>query len=166
MFQSYTIRDVSVHNKSISNLKWSADGLLLSCVHSDKSLRLYSASFSSGTVACTLMQTINCSHLPSGVAWSPVDQKLAVISEDKVIEIWEARTQSPIMKVSGSGAHIHVSWSPDGKYLAVGNRYDVVVIIEVATGKILKKYKFPYGNMLLYFIVCILKTYIYATCRS
>ena len=40
--------------------------------------------------------------------------------------------------------NIYTSWSPDGKYLGVGNQSDVLAVFDINSGKIAKKVQFLY----------------------
>jgi THO complex subunit 3 len=42
------------------------------------------------------------------------------------------------------GQNINVAWSPDGNYIAVGNKHDVVSIIDVRKNQIVKNQEFKY----------------------
>jgi WD40 repeat protein len=48
------------------------------------------------------------------------------------------------MKIQTLGGNINMDWSPCGNYLAVGNKSDYVVVVDVRTGNQLKKKKFHY----------------------
>ena len=43
--------------------------------------------------------------------------------------------------------NIYTSWSPDGKYLGVGNQSDVLAVFDINSGKIAKKVQFYIKSM-------------------
>lgn len=50
------------------------------------------------------------------------------------------------MSCLSKGNNINASWSPDGKYIAVGNKSDNLVILDVAAQKQAKKTKYTSGE--------------------
>jgi hypothetical protein len=47
-------------------------------------------------------------------------------------------------KLTSMGSNLFTTWSSDEKYVAVGNKYDNVMVFDVASTKQLKKVKFGY----------------------
>ena len=147
MFNTYSVREFALHSKPISDLKWNCDGNLLGAAGSDKFVKIHILD-SAGSLK--LLQSIPCFYTPNALYWHPFNSsRFAVISDEKSIEIWDVRSgsQNATMKINGTGGHIHASWSPCGKYLGVGNQNDLFIILEVATGKLLKKHKFVNGKL-------------------
>lgn len=48
------------------------------------------------------------------------------------------------MKLPSTGYNISLAWSPCGTYVGVGNKGDVVTVLDLRTGAALKKKKFAY----------------------
>ena len=48
------------------------------------------------------------------------------------------------MKATVGASTINCVWSPDGNFIALGNRNDVVSIFDLRTGTIMSSYRFPY----------------------
>jgi THO complex subunit 3 len=48
------------------------------------------------------------------------------------------------MKIPTLGSNLNMSWSPDGNYLAVGNKSDQLLVLDVRTGNQIRRRKFPY----------------------
>lgn len=46
--------------------------------------------------------------------------------------------------IETSGDNINVAWSPQGKYIIVGNRNDVLRLYDVRMNKLVKEKSFPY----------------------
>ena len=149
MFNSYSIRDISIHTKPLADVKWNCDGSLLATAGYDKNIKIHSLDNSSSSASniLKLLQTITCTSTPTQLCWHPNNNnKFAIISDERNVEIWEVKGRHASMKINSLGGNINISWSIDGKYLAVGNKADNLIILEVATGKQLKKYKFNYGK--------------------
>jgi THO complex subunit 3 len=83
------------------------------------------------------------------VCWHPqVPTRLATISRDADVKIWDTRTGKTVMVIPTGASHVNINlaWSPDGVFLAAGTRDDHITIIEPGKGagaKILKRMKFP-----------------------
>ena len=56
----------------------------------------------------------------------------------------DVRARSPTSKMPSLSKNIYSSWSPDGKYLGVGNQSDVLAVFDINSGKIAKKVQFLY----------------------
>ncbi|KAJ3033078.1 hypothetical protein HDV00_006810 [Rhizophlyctis rosea] len=70
----------------------------------------------------------------SQLAWDPVHADLlATACTDKSIRIWDVRTAKSTT-IPTSGENINVTWSPDGKFIAVGNKEDTVSFIDPRGG--------------------------------
>ena len=48
------------------------------------------------------------------------------------------------MKIASLGSNLNMSWSPDGKYLAVGNKSDTLCVFDAISGHQLRKRKCSY----------------------
>ena len=70
--------------------------------------------------------------------------RLATASADMSVKLWDCRTGKSTATVSTTGENINISWSPDGHTLAVGNKDDVVALIDARKNTVFKSTKFPY----------------------
>lgn len=141
------IKDAALHNKALIDAKWNADGSLLAVVSADKAIRLFQ--FDKTKTAFKLQKQIPLTYVASQLAWHPqISAKLCVISEEKMVDVFDVNSADlPIpQKIMTLGGNINASWSPDGKYLAIGNKSDNVIVYEAVTGKQLKKHRFSYGE--------------------
>jgi len=143
MFSSGILSETNQHTKPVVDLKWNCDGSYLGSASYDKTVKLYLLE-SSG--ALKVMHTVTCAMAPNGLCWHPTNPtRFAILTDEKNIEIWDVKASSASAKLISLGSNINASWSPNGKYLAVGNKTDNITVLEVATGKQLKKFKFNYG---------------------
>lgn len=77
------------------------------------------------------------------LAWDPTHpERLATASTDKTVRLWDIRSGSAAITTHTPGANINLSFHPKGHLLAVGNREDVLSLIDIrAGGKILATIK-------------------------
>jgi THO complex subunit 3 len=74
-----------------------------------------------------------------------VPNRFASISGEEELKLWDTRTNRPSATVRTGGGNINLSWSPDGRHIAVGNREDCITVFDVSKApKPLKRMKFPY----------------------
>ena len=70
---------------------------------------------------------------------------LASASADRSVRIWDTRSpQKPIRVIATSGENINIVYSPDGSHLAVGNKEDLVSIIDTRKYQTIKSTQFPF----------------------
>ena len=147
MLQTYSVKDITAansHSKPLTDVKWNCDGNYASTASYDKSVKIHLLE-SSGSLKT--VHSISCTAAPAKVCWHPTNPvRFAIISDDKNLDIWDVRATNVTMKILTLGSNINMSWSPNGKYLAVGNKSDSVIIIEVSTGKQVKKFKSVNGK--------------------
>ena len=58
--------------------------------------------------------------------------------------MWDARTNKPVTSITTKGENINITWSPDGKTIAVGNKDDLVTFIDAKTHKIRTEKQFRF----------------------
>ena len=92
---------------------------------------------------------------PSGVgqaAWSPDGTRIASVSKDSSIQIWEAHSGKTLVIYNGhQGGAGCLSWAPDGKRIVSGGGSDgnpkdaMIQIWNPETGILLRNYTHPDG---------------------
>ena len=77
-------------------------------------------------------------------------QSLVTVSADKTAKVWDVRSGKCTSTVTTQGELMNVAWSPDGRYFAVGNREDVISMIDTNTMKTVweQKFKFEVNQMM------------------
>ena len=117
---------IGTESRSDANgIAWSPDGTILASVHQDGKIRLWDVQNDS------LINTfISHGNWVRGVAWSPDGQMLASAGHDALVKIWDVETGELLSKAIDTDNIMpfwSVSWSPDGKKIAVGSgEYDSV----------------------------------------
>jgi len=85
-----------------------------------------------------------CGYCVDQLRWDPQNSDvLSTASADKTVRIWDARTGKNVETIKTSGENINICWSPDSQAIAVGNKSDMVSVIDTRKFKILKTTKFP-----------------------
>jgi WD40 repeat protein len=74
------------------------------------------------------------------ISWSPKGEAIASTINDTTVVVWEPLTGNAVRHFSGDVPVGALSWSPDGRYLAIGyyNPGDNVKIYDIASGKFIK----------------------------
>lgn len=141
-FNRYVSKEVSGHLKTIFDIKWNKEGNYLSIISSEKSVKI---SQLGSTGQASTVHNIPCTSVMAQTVWHPsMESRLAMCGDDKAVEIWDVRASRAAQKMSSLGSNINMSWSPCGNYIAVGNKSDNLVVLDVRTGTQCKKQKFLY----------------------
>lgn len=69
---------------------------------------------------------------------------LSTASGDKTVRIWDIRAGKCSTVTNTKGENINITWSPDGKTIAVGNKEDLVTFIDTRTNKIRAEEQFNF----------------------
>lgn len=70
------------------------------------------------------------------VAWSPDGTRLASVSSDRTIVIWDVAEERPLLRLVGHQLEVlGVTWSPNGKHLASASWDHTVRVWDVTTAK-------------------------------
>jgi WD40 repeat protein len=75
------------------------------------------------------------------VAWSSNGQLIASSGYDGTLQIWEAANGTSLATHSGFAFLFGLSWSPDGKYVAVGSQNKLVLVVESRSGDVFTSYR-------------------------
>ena len=133
-----TLTTLTGHTDSVSSIAFSPDGTTLaSCAlawnSEDKAIRLWDVQ--TGSLRATLT---GHSYPPAGVVFSPDGTTLISTSYDSTIRVWDVRSGKQV-KVLGvpctatSGPAI----SPDGRFIAVGDGWHRISLIDPTAEKII-----------------------------
>lgn len=130
------------HEKKVLTLSWNKDGALLASGSSDKTIRLWSLKGSQVREAACFRGHESALEQ---ILFSPTERNALVsISNEKDVVFWDARTGRKSYVVKTDGSNINLAWSPDGRYVAVGNKDDKLVFIDTQTRAVALARKFSY----------------------
>ncbi len=88
------------------------------------------------TLGATIFSCQGHATRVTAVAWSPDSKRLASVSYDKTVRIWDIMTGGNVFTYRGhSDRVLSVAWSPDGKRIATASTDRTVHVWDAATGK-------------------------------
>ena len=68
--------------------------------------------------------------------------QLATASSDKSVRIWDCRMKKCTHKISTEGENINLCWKRDGSHIIVGNKQDIISVIDVRKHKVVSKVQY------------------------
>ena len=60
------------------------------------------------------------------------------------VELWDVRSSRSSAKIISIGCHFNIAWSCCGNYIATGNKYDVLAVLDARMCTLSQKKKIPY----------------------
>eukprot|EP01135_Chromosphaera_perkinsii_P001325 Nk52_evm52s164 gene=Nk52_evmTU52s164 len=140
VFASGNSRELRGHHSKVHSVAWSCDGCRLASGSVDKNVRIWNAERNYRDVELT-----GHSSTVDQVVWDPTNRdRVASASGDKTVRIWDARSGKCTHMVATEGENINLTWAPDGKTLAVGDKHDVVSFVDARKFKIIDKKEFAF----------------------
>lgn len=74
--------------------------------------------------------------------WHPFNpERLATVSEDKTLRIWDIRQGKAATTVEVPDSPLNVTWSPDARYIVVGNKFNLLSIVDAESGNVVRSHK-------------------------
>ncbi|KAG0332796.1 hypothetical protein BG004_001095 [Podila humilis] len=140
-FPTLRTREYKAHKASVHTVSWNCDGRRLASGSVDKTARIWAPERTSDPRHSQELK----GHTDSvdQLRWDPTHaDHLATASCDKTVRIWDARSAKGVHKIDTSGQNINIAWSPDGQHIAVGNKDDMISIIDTRTFQIEKTAQF------------------------
>jgi WD40 repeat protein len=102
------------HRYSVNSVVFSPDGTQLASVASDAMLKIWDCA-TGAEIFSTMAHLVQASC----VDWSADGRTLATISEGEGFKLWHARTRREVLFWPLHEAGNHITFSPDGRWLAV-----------------------------------------------
>ncbi|KAK4057158.1 hypothetical protein OIO90_001653 [Microbotryomycetes sp. JL221] len=129
------------HRSQVRCVAWNCDGRRLASGAQDGSLRVWQPDKDSRSSVEYRGHTGDVSL----VRWNPVHPErfasCSATASDKSLHFWDMRQGNrPTHTVQTDGENIQMTWSPDGKFVVVSSRRDIMSWIDVETQQVIKKW--------------------------
>lgn len=136
---------VGYHQQNLKDCGWNCDGNYLGTAGLDKQVKIGQLDPSG---AIRAVHTIPSNTHLTQIAWHPTEpSRFCIAGVDKSIELWDVRASRAASKIPTLGGNLNIAWSPEGKYISVGNSLmslDSLVVVDVELGKWFKRAKFGF----------------------
>ncbi|HYT35712.1 MAG TPA: protein kinase [Ktedonobacteraceae bacterium] len=119
----------------VNRVGWSPDRkYIVSCDQASDPSRTVTVQIWDAASGKTLVTYRGHSNGIYAVAWSSLGDRIASAGYDGTLQIWDATTGNTIATYHGNAFLFGLSWSPDGKYVAVGSSNNSVLVVDATSG--------------------------------
>ncbi|EEB09109.1 TRE Xcomplex subunit Tex1 [Schizosaccharomyces japonicus yFS275] len=141
-FSSYRSHDVGYNKTSVRSIGWNATGSRLASSYSDKSVRIWNSERLEYKYSTELgghgYGTVD------QLVWDPTQtDRLLTVYSDRFIRFWDYRSPRPIAELPSKYDNIYATWSPSGKYCAVGSKDDMITFIDTREFQVMETIQQP-----------------------
>ncbi|PSC71110.1 THO complex subunit 3 [Micractinium conductrix] len=135
---------VRAHRRKVFTLDWNSEGKRLASGAVDQTVRINRVD-----AYCAIKQEAELrghSDTVTNLSWHPThpDKLASIAGAEKSVRFWDTRSARNTATVSTPGANLYLAWSPEGHYLAVANKEDVVSLVDTRRMKVVHKYPHKY----------------------
>ncbi|CAD5121595.1 DgyrCDS10092 [Dimorphilus gyrociliatus] len=140
-FENYSkTKEYPVHSAKVHSVDWSCTGNRLASGSFDKTCCLFTVD-KDRLIKDQILRGHDASV--DQLCWHPSNpDNLATASGDKTVRIWDARSGQCVQVFKTKGENINICWSPNGQYIAVGNKEDLLTFCDLKAKKIRKEEQF------------------------
>jgi WD40 repeat protein len=122
------------HKDVVYCAEWSPDGNYIASASWDGTLRVWDVVDTSYPNSVVVIET---SGYGNALAWSPVDNTLALGTEGRAVTLWDPLTGARMGRLTGHLGNVNnLAWSPDGQALAAASGDKTVRIWDAATNQL------------------------------
>ena len=115
------------HSSRVQTVVWSPDGRHIASGSDDRTVQVWMPLKPKSTFFSKFLLTHSESSYRGhaakvyAVAWSPNGQRLASVSADKTLQVWDAASNKKFFIYRNNSASLNtIAWSPDSRYIAAG----------------------------------------------
>ena len=129
------------HSGRVQTIAWSPDGTRIASGGDDKTVQVWmlvkpKSSFFSKLLSATHSSSTYRGHTAKvyALAWAPGGQRIASVSADKTLQVWDALGSKKYFIYRSNGASLNtITWSPDGRFIAAGGNDKMAHIWDALT---------------------------------
>jgi WD40 repeat protein len=129
------------HAGRVQAIAWSPDGMRIASGSDDRTVQVWmlvrpKSSFFSKLLSGTHSGSTYRGHSAKvyALAWAPNGQRIASVSADKTLQVWDALGNKKYFIYRSNGASLNtIAWSPDGRFLAAGGNDKMAHIWDALT---------------------------------
>eukprot|EP00899_Mesostigma_viride_P006615 jgi/Mesvir1/15955/Mv08270-RA.1 len=134
-FKGLQTKEYFGHKKKVHTVGWNCTGRKLASGSVDHTARVYTLDPHNGVVKEKELELRGHTDTVDQLCWHPSNPDvLATISADKTVRLWDTRVGGQsTATVQMPGENINISWSPNGRDIAVGDKDDLISIIDCRT---------------------------------
>src|SRR5258706_13306081 len=137
------------HTGGVHTVGWSPDGKRIASGGEDKTIQIWSPIKDKNSFFTNFLLTARGqfnykghSQRVNAVMWSPDGRRIASVSSDRSMQVWDSLTGRKFFIHRNSSAAINsLSWSPNSRYLASGSNDKAVQGWDVGTGHSISTYR-------------------------
>lgn len=136
------------HAGNIKTVAWNSTGSRVATGSTDRTIRVWNPdrlpdpkSRSRGASGYTWELKGHAATVEQ-ISWDPThSDRLASASHDKTVKLWEYRMLRQLASIELGSPVLHVTYSPDGKFLAAGTKDERIHIISVESHNVVKEWQ-------------------------
>ena len=129
------------HSGRVQAIAWSPDGARIASGGDDKTVQVWMHARPKSSFFSKLLSAASSSSTYRGhtakvyaLAWTPNGQRIASVSADKTLQVWDALGSKKYFIYRSNGASLNtIAWSPDGRFIAAGGNDKMAHIWDAVT---------------------------------
>lgn len=146
--KSLKLNTAEGHISAIKTVAWNSTGSRVATGSADRSIRIWNPERlpdpkSRSRSVSSYTWELKGHTLPiEDISWDPThSDRLASASQDKTVKLWEYRMLRQLGSIELGSQVLHVTYSPDGKFLATGTKDERICIISIESQQVIKEWQ-------------------------